>query len=79
MNFNFIYLFKFQKIENKSMKQSFIHVMKTIYKVDKHLISCSYKTFKWNDKNIQINYLKMEDSFFVISLTHCDKLKTKIN
>ena len=64
MNFNFIYLFKFQKIENKFMKQSFIHMMKTIYKVDKHLISYSYKTIKWNDKNIQINYLKREDNFF---------------
>ena len=61
MNFNFIYLFKFQKIENKSIKQSFIHVMKTIYKVDINLISYSNKTIKWNDKNIQINYLKRGD------------------
>ena len=54
--------------------------MKTIYKVDKHLISYSNKTIKWNDKNIQINYFKWGDSiFFVISLTHCDKLKTKFN
>ena len=54
--------------------------MKTIYKVDKNLISYSNKTIKWNDKNIQINYLKRGDNFFfVISLTHCYKLKTKIN
>ena len=43
--------------------------MKTIYKVDKNLISYSNKTIKWNDKNIQINYLKRDDFFFVISST----------
>ena len=44
--------------------------MKTIYKGDKHLIrySYSYKTIKWNDKNIYINYLKNGRFFFLISL-----------